>query len=98
MGQITENQSRGGQAQPTIVTVDDAVLARQANTQAVQDRLDAALAGMQAIIDTADLAAGTLTSAQLSTAARQLQTAVKTEARLLKNVVRYLRSTFDSVD
>lgn len=70
----------------------------QANQSTINDRLDQALAAMQTIIDTPDLAAGTLTAAQLSTAARQLQTAAKAEARLLKNVVRHLRATYNAVD
>lgn len=98
MGQVTETRSMGGQAVQVTVQVDDAVLAAQANQRTVGDRLDQALANMQQIIDATDLPAGTLTAAQLSTAARQLQTAVKAQARLLKNLVRQARSTFDQVD
>lgn len=55
-------------------------------------RLGQALANLQQIIDAADINNGTLTTAQLSKALRDLQSQVKTEARILRRIIRRLRN------
>lgn len=70
----------------------------EANAATVGQQLDAALANLSAIIDTADLPAGTLTAAQLSNAVRQLQTAVKVLARNQRRLIRWGLNRFDGAD
>lgn len=70
----------------------------QANERTVADQLAATLASLQAIIDAADPAAGTLTAAQLSNAVRSLTTAVKTLARGERRLIRYAVRDFTGSD
>lgn len=70
----------------------------QRTRAALEDQLASAMAAMQQIIDTPDIAAGTLTTAQLSNAVRQLQTAVKAEARLLRRILRVMRADYTGAD
>lgn len=56
------------------------------------------MAGLQTIIDTADIPAGTLTGAQLSNHVRALQQAVKVEARALRRLVRLVRGDLSGTD
>jgi hypothetical protein len=64
----------------------------------LEDALATSMAAMQQIIDTADIPAGTLTTAQLSNHVRALQTAVKAEARLLRRLVRAVRADYTGSD
>jgi HPt (histidine-containing phosphotransfer) domain-containing protein len=66
--------------------------------ETLDQALAAAMAAMQQIVDAPDLAAGTLTAAQLSNACRSLQTAVKVEARLLRRLVRHVRGDMTGSD
>lgn len=85
------NYINGQLVSETTVNVD--VTAETVRTQAA-----AALAGLQAIIDSADLPAGTLTAAQLSVAARQTQDAVKFQARAIRRLIRVALADYsDSV-
>lgn len=65
-----------------------------ANQSAVKTALAQAIIDMQAILDTAAVPAGTLTTAQLSTVARQLESAVRTTALALKRAARLLNGDF----
>jgi hypothetical protein len=89
--------------------VDTNLAAQAANTADLNAKLatllteaTAAIDSLQTIRDRTDLAAGTLTTAVLSTPARQLQTDSKTEARLLqetmKRVVAIARLTTGAID
>ncbi len=64
----------------------------------VRDQITAAMDGLANIIASPDLAAGTLTAAQLSNAARQLQSAVKLEARTLRVIIRRLMNDYSGTD
>jgi hypothetical protein len=68
------------------------------NQTAIEQQLAAAMAAMQTILDTADIPAGTLTTAQVSNHVRALQTAVKAEARLLRRLVRAIRADYTGSD
>lgn len=70
----------------------------QANERTIRDLAEAGLAQLQAIIDTADPAAGTLTAAQLSTAVRSLSASVKTLARIDRRMIRLALARFDGTD
>lgn len=83
---------------PQHPTPEEVVLTAQTNEQALLALADAGLAQLQAIIDAADPAAGTLTTAQLSTAVRTLTSAVKTEARIQRRIIRLAIGKLDSTD
>lgn len=65
-----------------------------ANQQTIAAALVQILPDMQAILDTADIPAGTLTAAQLSNFVRASQTQMKTIAQAIKRLDRYVTNDF----
>jgi len=88
----TLNAWRAAVADPTLPA------APWQNADTIDQRLAAAMAALQQIIDAADIAPGTLTAAQLSNAVRALQAAVKTEARALRRIIRHVRGDLTGSD
>lgn len=65
-----------------------------ATEQQIKDALDIAIAGMEALIGTANIPSGTRTTAELSNYCRELQAAVKDEARAIRRLAKYVRGDF----
>lgn len=83
---------------PVSPTPEETAAAAVANESTLRQQAELGLAQLQAIIDAADPAAGTLTTAQLSNAVRQLTAAVKTEARIQRRLIRLAISKLDGTD
>lgn len=82
---------------PTRTVVVDSAKAQQAtNLQTIRDGVTAALATMQAIIDTAQISFTTVAQAQ--TAMRGLQAQVKDEARVLRRLIRLAVEDYTGTD